>query len=123
MSDAVEPTRNLLNTSGRTPSPADDGKVADDVEIFEELVRGQAFRLERITSTGQCTPPGEWLEQPEGEWVALLSGAAGLRFENEQAVRELQSGDYVLIPAGRRHRVEWTAADRETVWLALHFEP
>lgn len=123
MSDTVEPTRNLLNTSERNPSLANGGEVASDGEVFEQLVRGRAFRLERITSTGQSTPEGEWIEQPEDEWVALLSGAAGLRFEAEETIRELRPGDYVLIPAGRPHRVEWTATDRETVWLALHFEP
>jgi cupin 2 domain-containing protein len=32
----------------------------------------------------------------------------------------LTAGDYLLIPARTRHRVEWTALDKETLWLAVH---
>ena len=59
-------------------------------------------------SAGQATPPGEWYDQDTHEWVALLSGGAGLRFEDEAEPRVLSPGDYLLIPAHRRHRVEWT---------------
>jgi cupin 2 domain-containing protein len=31
-------------------------------------------------------------------------------------------GDYVFIPARKRHRVEWTEPQQPTVWLAVHFE-
>ena len=89
-------------------------------EVFEELLRGGEFRLERIVSTGQTTPEGEWYNQEWEEWVVMLSGRARLRFEGEEE-RELVPGDFLHIPARRRHRVEWTAPDRETVWLALHF--
>jgi len=79
-------------------------------------------RLVRIVSTGQASPEGEWYDQPDWEWVALLKGAAGLRIEGEAEVRALAPGDFVHIPAHTRHRVEWTAADEPTVWLALHYE-
>jgi cupin 2 domain-containing protein len=36
-------------------------------------------------------------------------------------MRILQPGDYVHIPAHRRHRVEWTEVGQTTVWLALHY--
>jgi cupin 2 domain-containing protein len=29
-------------------------------------------------------------------------------------------GDYLHIPAHLRHRVEWTAENEVTVWLAVH---
>ncbi len=90
-------------------------------EIFEILLEAGNFRLERIVSHGQATPPGEWYDQDTHEWVALLSGAAGLRFEDEAAPRVLRPGDYLLIPAHRRHRVEWTDPEAPTVWLALHY--
>ncbi len=32
----------------------------------------------------------------------------------------MRPGDYVLIPARKRHRVEWTDPGQKTVWLALH---
>lgn len=92
-------------------------------EVFEELFRGATFRAERIISTGQATPKGEWYDQEQAEWVALLSGSAVLRFEGEAEDRSLIPGDAVNIPAHCRHRVEATAADQETVWLAIHYEP
>jgi cupin 2 domain-containing protein len=90
-------------------------------ELFEILLETKNFRLERIVSTGQATPPGEWYDQEAHEWVVLLSGAARLRFEDEPEPRELRPGDYLLIPAHRRHRVEWTDPTQATVWLALHY--
>jgi len=90
-------------------------------EIFQVLLETGNFRLERIVSAGQATPPGEWCDQDANEWVALLTGAAGLRFEDEAEPRALSPGDYLLIPAHRRHRVEWTDPAQPTVWLALHY--
>ena len=92
-------------------------------EEFTELARGRTFRLERIVSTGQATPPGEWFDQPADEWVVLLSGSAVLQVEGEAQRRLLFPGDWLHLPAHQRHRVEATATDRPTVWLALHFEP
>ena len=90
-------------------------------EIIQVLLATGNFRLERIVSNGQATPPGEWYDQDTHEWVALLSGGAGLRFEDEAEPRVLAPGDYLLIPAHRRHRVEWTDPETPTVWLALHY--
>ena len=92
-------------------------------EAVTRLAEGGAFRLERIVSTGQATPPGDWYDQDDDEWVILLAGGAGLLIEGEAAPRTLAPGDFLLLPAHKRHRVEWTAADGETVWLALHFKP
>ncbi len=90
-------------------------------ELFETLLQTKGLKLERIVSAGQSTP-GEWYDQERDEWVVLLSGAAGLLFENDKEVLVLRPGDYLLIPAHCRHRVEWTAAETKTVWLALHFD-
>jgi cupin 2 domain-containing protein len=54
--------------------------------------------------------------------VILLKGSAALQFEDEPATWTLREGDYVLIPARKRHRVEWTDPQQPTVWLAIHFE-
>ena len=89
-------------------------------ERVEDLLAGGRFVLKRIVSTGQATPPGSWYDQDEDEWVVLLAGGAGLLVEGEAAARVLGPGDWLLLPARCRHRVEWTAADRPTVWLALH---
>ena len=93
-----------------------------DEEAMEPLLASGAMRLVRIVSTGQATPEGEWYDQADWEWVVLLKGAAGLQIEGEAVVRALAPGDFVHIPAHKRHRVEWTAADEPTVWLALHYE-
>jgi cupin 2 domain-containing protein len=90
-------------------------------EVFERLAGNEGVTIERIVSTGQTTPAGDWLVGERHEWVALLSGAARLLFEGEAAARPLAPGDWLMIPAGTRHRVEWTAEDRTTVWLAVHY--
>jgi cupin 2 domain-containing protein len=94
--------------------------VAVGTEEFTALLERPGLRLERIVSTGQATPVGEWLAQDREEWVLLLRGAAGLRFEGEARSRLLAAGDYLRIPARCRHRVDWTAPGEPTVWLALH---
>jgi cupin 2 domain-containing protein len=90
-------------------------------ELMETLVRAGAARLERIVSLGHTTPPGQWLSQAQDEWVALLRGGATLVFEGEAAPVTLHPGDYLVIPAGQRHRVEWTDPTDVTVWLAFHY--
>jgi len=90
-------------------------------EISQTLACCGNVRIERIVSGGQATPDGEWYDQTWDEWVILLSGSAGLLFDGDVASRILKPGDYVMIPAGCRHRVEWTDPDRKTVWLAVHF--
>ena len=91
-------------------------------ELFETLIEAQSFKLERIVSAGHATPPGHWYDQERTEWFVLLRGGAALWFEGEAEARVLRPGDHVLIPAHRRHRVEWTDAAVKTVWLALHYD-
>jgi cupin 2 domain-containing protein len=92
---------------------------AEAAERVEDLLSGSGVRLERIVSTGQATPPSEWLEQGWDEWVLLVAGRAGLSLEGDPLLI-LQPGDHLLIPAYRRHRVDFT--DTPTVWLAVHFD-
>jgi len=89
-------------------------------ERFDVLVERPGLRIERIVSTAHATPPGQWYDQDRDEWVVVLRGGAELRFEDQDAVVTLQPGDWVLIPAHRRHRVEWTDPREPTVWLAVH---
>lgn len=88
-------------------------------ERFEDLLTRPGVRIERIVSTGHSTPPGEWMDQAWDEWVLLVAGRAGLTLEGE-APQTLAPGDHLLIPAYRRHRVDWT--ETPTVWLAVHLE-
>ncbi len=92
-----------------------------DGEVFKTILETPSFKLEKILSSGQATPPGEWYDQDVNEWFVLLRGSAGLLFEGETTVRVLLPGDHLLIPAHRRHRVEWTDSTTKTVWLALHY--
>jgi cupin 2 domain-containing protein len=91
-------------------------------EQLETLLETTSFRLERIVSAGHATPSGEWFDQDRDEWVILLTGSACLRFADEDDPRQVQPGDYLLISAHRRHRVERTDPSVKTVWLALHFD-
>lgn len=90
-------------------------------EKIESLVETSAFRMERIISRGQASPPGFWYDQEEREWVLLLRGSAGLRFSGQDNPVILNPGDSLLIPAHVRHRVEWTDPTQETVWLAVFY--
>ncbi len=91
-------------------------------EFFECLLDNKKLRIERIVSQGHTTPEGEWYDQLWDEWVILLEGEATLVFEPGELVR-MKPGDFIHIAAHHRHRVEWTATDSNTVWLAVHFAP
>lgn len=90
-------------------------------ELFEDLVDTSCIRIERIVSKGQVSKPGFWYDQEAHEFVLLVQGRAGLRFEDKDELLVLQPGDYVNIRAHQRHRVEWTEPGQETVWLAIHY--
>lgn len=89
-------------------------------EVFQEILGTACFRIERIVSRGQVSPPGFWYDQETAEWVLLVAGSATLRFADGRKV-DLGPGDYLLIPRHLRHRVERTDPERETVWLAVHY--
>jgi len=90
-------------------------------EVSDSLLTANGVRIERIVSGGQASPEGFWYDQGEHEWVLLLKGSAGIQIEGEDSVRELTEGDYLLLPAHRRHRVAWTDASGETIWLAVFY--
>ena len=88
-------------------------------ELTETLVSAGSVRIERIVSHGHKSPDGFWYDQPEHEWVVVLQGSARLQFEDEDI--ELNPGDFVNIPAHRKHRVDWTTPDEPTIWLAVFY--
>lgn len=90
-----------------------------DRELFETLISSKNLLIERIISTGQTTPIGQWYEQEKDEWVVLLQGEAKLSYA-DGSITELKTGDYLLIPAYQKHRVEYTSADPPCIWLAIH---
>lgn len=91
-------------------------------EEFETIFETKHLRLERIVSSGQSTPAGEWYDQDKDEWVVLIKGSAGLSFEDRENTVVMKPGDYIHIPAHKRHRVEWTDPSQKTIWLALHYD-
>lgn len=90
-------------------------------EIFTVLVESEGVRIERIVSTGQSSPSTGWYDQEENEWVMVLEGEAILAFPEAEDIR-LKVGDYINIPAHRKHRVSWTKPDIRTVWLAVFYK-
>ncbi|AMP01295.1 hypothetical protein CAter282_3508 [Collimonas arenae] len=91
-------------------------------EVFELLHERAGLKIERIVSNGQASPPGFWYDNPQEEWVLLLSGSAGLTLEGAREEHVMQPGTWLHIPAHCRHRIEWTDANQPTIWLAVHHE-
>ncbi|MCA8993855.1 MAG: cupin domain-containing protein [Planctomycetaceae bacterium] len=89
-------------------------------ELVSILAENKHARIERIVSKGHRSPVGFWYDQNEHEWVVLLAGAATLSFDDGEPL-EMKAGDCVLIPAYRKHRVDWTTADEPTIWLAVFY--
>ena len=90
-------------------------------ELVTILLEAANVRIERIISHGHATPEAFWYDQDQHEWVVVLKGAARLRFEEDETPLEMKSGDFVNIPARKKHRVDWTTPDEPTIWLAVHY--
>lgn len=90
-----------------------------DKECFEILFHGKNMMAERIISTGQVTPEEQWYNQELDEWVVLIRGEAKIKFDDDEEVF-LKRGDYIFIPARKRHRVTYTSANPACIWLAFH---
>jgi cupin 2 domain-containing protein len=90
-------------------------------ELFDCILKQDNILIERIVSNGHVTPLEQWYDQAEDEWVMLLQGQAILLFEENQQLVRLAPGDYLLIPAHTRHKVDWTLPDFNTIWLAIFF--
>ena len=91
-------------------------------EAFDELLRGKNIRIERIVSQGHTSPETGWYDQEDNEWVLVLEGAGTVLFDDGREVT-LRKGDYLHIPAHAKHKVSWTAQDKQTIWLAVHYSP
>ncbi|MGB3536112.1 MAG: cupin domain-containing protein [Microcoleaceae cyanobacterium] len=89
-------------------------------ELFEVLLQGNHVKVERIISSGQVTPPEQWYDQQQDEWVIVLQGKAILTLWDREATISLEAGDYLLISAHQRHRVEYTSRKPPCIWLAIH---
>lgn len=94
---------------------------SESEEIFETILASESVTIERIISTGQSTPEGEWYDQEKDEWVALLQGNAVLEYADGSTV-SLKIGDYLFLPAHKKHRVQFTSSEPACIWLAVHAE-
>ncbi len=92
-------------------------------ELITMLAESKHVKIERIVSDGHASPAGFWYDQEQNEWVLLVSGSTVLTVEKDSGTEqvELESGDYLLIPAHQRHRVESTSSTEKTIWLAVFF--
>ncbi|MFT7301032.1 MAG: cupin 2 domain-containing protein [Porticoccus sp.] len=90
-------------------------------EVVEEILSSVYVRIERIVSKGHDSLVNNWYDQDESEWVLVLQGVGALEFESGEQLK-LAAGDYVNIPAHKKHRVAWTDPDAETIWLAVFYQ-
>ncbi len=89
-------------------------------ELIEVLLKCGNVRIERIVSQGQASPAGYWYDQDQPEWVMVVQGEARLEFETGELL--MNAGDFVNIPAGKKHRVAGTKPGEQTVWLAVYYQ-
>jgi cupin 2 domain-containing protein len=90
-------------------------------EILDEIILTDKIRIERIISKGQTSPENFWYDQEENEWVIVIKGKSKLKIIDEDELIELNEGDYINIPSHKKHRVEWTDPESETIWLAVFY--
>ena len=88
-------------------------------EVVQKIIQAADVRIERIISHGHASAADFWYDQPEHEWVIVLKGAARLQFEDGMA--EMKVGDFINIPAFKKHRVDWTTPDEPTIWLVVRY--
>ncbi len=89
-------------------------------EIIDTLIDSDQIKVKRIISKGNVSPKDFWYDQDKNEFVILLKGSAKLLFENDVQII-LSAGDYLIIPAHKKHRVEWTVPEIETIWFAIFY--
>ncbi|WP_019507247.1 cupin domain-containing protein [Pleurocapsa sp. PCC 7319] len=89
-------------------------------ELFEALLEHEKILIEKVVSSGQVTPTGEWYDQERDEWLIVLQGEGELGYEDGSRIK-LNQGDYLFIPARQKHRVEYTSTEPPCIWLTLFF--
>ena len=107
--------KNFFDTNGNISS----------TEIFENVIVGDNLRVERIISHGQTTPPGEWYNQEQDEWVLVLQGEARIAYMDGSDIT-LCKGEHLFLPRHKKHRISYTSTP--CLWLAvfadkLQFDP
>lgn len=90
-------------------------------ELLQTLTGNERVRIERIVSRGQASPEGFWYDQEQDEFVLLAQGEAELELQDPAERVRLVPGDWLVIPAHRRHRVAWTSSRQDSIWLAVFY--
>ncbi len=108
--------KNIYNLTGILKSV--DEKLKE--EYFEEIIQSENFKLERIISECHRSPENFWYDQDKNEFVLLLKGSAEILFEDNTLIK-MKEGDYIIIPAHLKHRVEKTDELQKTFWLTLFY--
>ncbi len=96
-------------------------EVISSKEVIETILESKNIRIERIVSNGEISPKDFWYNQDNDEWVCLIQGTAIIEFEEEEEVK-LKEGDYLLIPAHKKHRVSFVSKNPNCIWIAIHGE-
>jgi len=91
-----------------------------DEEVLEQLVKSEHISIERILSKGHQSPESGWYDQEQNEWVMIVAGEAILSFDDGSDMT-MRKGDYINIPAHKKHKVKWTDPEIETIWLAVFY--
>ncbi|MFZ4398615.1 MAG: cupin domain-containing protein [Bacteroidales bacterium] len=92
-----------------------------DKELIDILFKNENIIIERIISFGNPSPDGFWYNQPNNEWVILLTGEAEIEYKNGDKIY-LKAGDYLLIPSNQEHRVSYTSKSPNCTWLCFYFK-
>ena len=87
-------------------------------EIISKILVRENLSIEKIISFGS-PKIDNWYDQIFDEWVILLKGASSLEFEDNEII-DLVEGDYLFIPAHKKHRVIKISEDQPCFWLAIH---
>jgi len=94
-------------------------KIPNPEELTTILAESKNVRIERIISFEQTSPEGFWYDQDENEFVALIQGEAVITYEYGST--KLTAADTVLIPAHKKHRVDFTSVEPPCVWLCIFY--
>src|SRR5437868_6154456 len=86
---------------------SDEWPVAES-EHHRDLAAWPNVRIEQIESNAYASAEGEWFDQDEDEWVAVITGDAVIEFA-DGTWHAMCAGDWVVIPAHVRHRIAGTS--------------
>ena len=90
-------------------------------ELIEAICSTSCVKIERIVSRGHASPEGFWYDQGRKEFILVVQGSAGLKFDGTDDIVVMKTGDYMSIGSHVKHRVEWTDTASDTIWLAVHY--